>query len=483
MSRMYGFHAPQEKIEPRFWKSTQDFSDVNTGRFVRNAVLSSVLYNGSDLAPAYLKTRDAIHPLFGCVDQLGAASSVYGGMGASASVDAARAILSPQNTGIWWSPGGNGVNSWVMAKLPEATLVETYLVGSKSSTCPLSWKLQGSLDGTTWTDIHVVETSGAWDATYEGKTFTIPEASRGSYLYYRLYTTSSNATTMSLRLFRLFRASSVCSKGQLLLDASSSNPLLMSFANGYAVDGETPVDNQVTLSARTNSNMFDSSGYPIIHGTPITAPMSVNVYAVRGSNGAVTLEYEDAGGEIFLQANGGMRSASDKGWTCSPDNSALYSKFGRPATSGDGPSAGTYTIISSSPVYVKNIRCNMTFPYTVYAIEIGGSDTLLYKGRSAPGENLWAEINRTISGIKVVATGTGYLYNILAYSPSAPLYRFTNGKLYTRASSGDSWTQCQKIKLGSIVLGTDGEVYQPLAFSALQLQWMTNGDAETFLGA
>ena len=253
--RFFGFSAPQERIEPRLWKSTQDFAHVNTGRFIRNAVLSGAVYGGNDLVPAYLKTRDAIHPLAGTQSVDGTVQSCYGGLLDSVDSDvtkgAIRSVCQPWNTAVVWAPGGNGVDKWIAAKLPESTLVESYLVATTAATCPLSWKLQGSLDGSTWAELHVVENTGVWGTAREEKVFTVPEATRGNYLWYRLYVTASNAAAMSISTFRLFRPASVCAKGQLRLEASAASPLVMSFMNGFAGDGITPVDDEESLSAPT----------------------------------------------------------------------------------------------------------------------------------------------------------------------------------------------------------------------------------------
>lgn len=259
--RIYGFHAPQERIEPRLWKSTRDFSHVNTGRFVRNAVLDGLTYGGNDLVPAYLKTRDAIHPLAGTQSIDGEVQSCYGGLLDSVDSDAARAaircVCQPWNTSTLWAPGGAGVDKWIAAKLPENTLVESYIVASTAATCPLSWKLQGSLDGSTWADLHTVENTGVWGTAREEKVFTIPEEGRGSYLWYRLYVTASNAATMSISTFRLLRPESVCAKGQLRLDAGAARPLVMSFMDGFASDGVTPVDHVESLSSPTVFDIED----------------------------------------------------------------------------------------------------------------------------------------------------------------------------------------------------------------------------------
>ena len=486
--KIFDFHAPQELIEPHLWKSTQDFSHINTGRFVRNAVLSSKIYNGSDLAPAYIKNRDAIHPLYGYKDQLGASSSVFGGCGASADAGNARGILNPQNESTWWAPGGRGVNAYIYAKLPEATLVETYDVGSNSGYCPLSWTLHGSLDGSTWALLHTVDSSGTWNATYETKTFTVPAETRGTYLYYKLTITASNSSTTKLRLLRLYRAASVCAKGQLLIDASAAEPLLMSFAAGFS--GTTPLDYEETLSAA----ILKTVDFTTLSLTDIT-PFNVN--AVRNASGGVEIELENAIGAEIIQAAGGLAYVNDKGWTCSKNEAKALYIFGRTSNYPDGYNSEgvnvSYISNSANGVYVNKIYAyiygNVYVTWHLSAIELDNSETILYGGNcvSLQGNIV---IGRRIKGVKIDYYNTngygggssGAVGAIALYSPSSPAYRLVNGKLYERESPADAWTECQKIRLATCVLDpTKKEVFQPLALSALQLQWLTNGSAETYL--
>ncbi len=480
--RMFGFKAPQERLGPQFFRSEQAFENANTGRFVRNAVLDGMTYGSSDLAPAWLKTRDAVHPLLGYRDQIGRYSSVFGGYGASAAADKARAILNQQNASVWWAPGGNGVNAYIYAKLPETTLVETYLVGTNAASCPLSWKLQGSLEGETWNDLHIVENTGVWDASFEAKTFTVPEEGRGNYLYYRLLITASNAATMQLRNFRLFRAASVCGKGQLLLDASAENPLVLSFADGF--NGIIPIDHNKSISAAQLTNMFDDSGCPVCRGAPVSSPIQVNIYAVHGGGGAVGIEIEDVSGEGGIQAEGGMASVSDKGWTCNVDKDFIFSRFGAKLAGREVRD----TIIcfmsqATNGVYISKAKLfnhSGYYPPYFHVIEMDNTETNL--GLSGP--NAVFNVNRRIKGVKLTPYSVAFYHGgILLYSPAVPEYRFSFGKLYSREYPDVSWRQCQKIKLGTAVLDPSGEVFQPFCLSSLDMQWMSNGNAETHLGA
>lgn len=260
--RMFNFNTPQEALEPQVFKREVDLSKVIAGRFLRNSVLSGKVYGGNDLVPAYLKTRDAIHPLAGTQSTDGEVQSCYGGLLDSADTEATRAairaVVQPWNTATVWAPGGQGLNSWLAVKLPEATLVEKYIIASMSSTCPLSWVLQASNDGETWVDLDTITNTEMWSLnTREEKEFTIPAETRGAYLWYRLKITATNATTMSISTFRLLRPAATCAKGQLLLDASAGEPLILSFMDGFASDGVTPVDHIETLSSQMAFDLGD----------------------------------------------------------------------------------------------------------------------------------------------------------------------------------------------------------------------------------
>ncbi|MCD8234120.1 MAG: discoidin domain-containing protein [Cloacibacillus porcorum] len=311
--RVYGFKAPQERLGPQFFRSEQAFENANTGRFVRNAVLDGMTYGGNDLVPAFLKTCDAVHPLCGTEDYDGVAQSCYGALLDSvnnATTKAAiKSVCQPWNTGVVWAPGGTGVDAWLAVRLPENTLIERYVLVSTATTCPLSFKIQGSLDGSTWADLHVVENSGVWESSYTEKVFTIPEEGRGSYLWYRFYVTASNAATMSIRNFRLWRAQSVCDRGQLRVDASAGSPLLLSFMSGFASDGVTPVDYGESLSAAIVQALgdYDSEGLPISGAGAVP----VDIFAKRDTSGSVVVSVEAASESDSEYFSGGMKNWQD----------------------------------------------------------------------------------------------------------------------------------------------------------------------------
>ena len=472
--RMFGFHAPQERIEPRLWTSVQNLTNANAGRFLRNAVLDGPTYGGYDMVPAFLKTRDAIHPLCGTQSIDGDMQSCYGGVLDSVNSDAtkaaARCVIQPWNTGTTWAPGGNGVDKWLAVKLPEGTLVERYIVASTSTTCPLSWKLQGSLDGSAWADIHTVESSGTWTATREEKIFTIPEETRGTYLWYRLYITASNATTMSISTFRLLRPQSVCDEGQLLLDASAANPLILSFMDGFS--GTTPVDHSESLSAGALFNLSDMNcNIPQIN-TESWAHASI--VATRTGSGSVTISLEASNQSNALFNNAGMKSNIDGGFKItspSGGDAGVNDYKGWCVSRGTATGNSKLSRVDGEPFYVSRVVVSTNYSLQLIVFELDG--TTLNMGRKTLNQEY--VLNRQVLGLHKQPAGT--YSSVYVYSTSSPFkYRISSGKLYQQETNiSDDWTAVQKIKLGTCDI-YNGEIVNVNIRAAQTMQWQVDGN-------
>lgn len=442
--RMYKFNAPQERVGPEFFTSEQDFSNVNAGRFVRNLVLDGKTYGESDIVPAYLKTADLVPcqlvSQYSTVESQG--NTCYGRVLSSAGV--ADGILSPEGYGSW-APGGNGVDSWVAVKLPEASLCESYLVRTTAAAAPLSWKLQGSLDGETWADLHVVDSTGQWAAAGEDKTFTVPEESRGAYLWYRLYVTASNATTMTLQSLRLFRPASVCPAGSMYLDASASSPLVLSFANGFASDGSTPVDEVLSVSTSeiielgTIKNKWTAAGLVdnlnIVNSGELTP---INIYAVKNSAGAFDIEYELSaalGNNMFPNGN-----SATYGF-----NGAIYTYYGDARMK----TGSTLNRLDGGVFYVSAVKIIL-----LSAGDTSGSIRIILPDDSYIDFIGFKThfIEGNIKGIKNIGQ---YDCRIYVYGYASTITRkYQSGKVW-ETTNGIDWTPVKKIYLGSVTVKND----------------------------
>ncbi|WP_418420311.1 hypothetical protein [Alistipes indistinctus] len=461
---MYKFNAPQERVGPEFFTSEQDFSNVNTGRFVRNLVLNGKTYGESDIVPAYLKTADLVPcqlvSQYSTVESQG--NTCYGRVLSSAGV--AYGILSPEGYGSW-APGGNGVDSWVAVKLPEASLCESYLVRTTAAVAPLSWKLQGSLDGEAWADLHVVDSTGQWAAAGENKTFTVPEESRGAYLWYRLYVTASNATTMTLQNLRLFRPASVCPAGSMYLDASASSPLVLSFANGFASDGSTPVDEVLSVSTSeiielgTIKNKWTAAGLVdnlnIVNSGELTP---INIYAVKNSAGAFDIEYELSaalGNTYFGKERIG--NVDQFGFTSTGEQA---NGWGGQGGSNQLASASILTRTDNQPFFVSAIKARYTYnPFTINIQFTNIDDSIqTVKADLSQGEvTIW--VNRYVKSINSTNTisnnWTKYLATIKVYGYASTITRkYQSGKVW-ETTDGIDWTPVRKIYLGSVTVKND----------------------------
>ena len=462
--RMFGFHAPQERVDPRFW--TANVANLhNTGRFMRNAVLDGATYGTGDLIPSYIKTADLIHPYVSSQNQYLESNGVYGFAHASADVSNVAVIM---NGGSYsdqmWTPGGNGMGSWFSVSLPEPSLADRYIVRSKSAEAPLSWKLQGSLDGTVWTDIHTVSSSGVWNAALESKEFTIPEETRGMYLWYKLNITGSNATTMRIYRFRLLRPANICPRGDFYIDASSAKPLTLSFMDGF--DGGVPVDHIVTIANPQIIRIFDESRVPL--DVSVRGSLSFNLSAVRHASGEVTFEVSGCGGDPFEYLAGGMRGTVDGGFRCYEGDYRHWSPTEKATSITNIVGRDDQSPFYLHKVFVSKYDANLYISYN-------GIDY------SAPihiaGPNVTVPINRFAYKIKVVTSypyGTAYT----RFYGATGLYRYRaiNGVLYEKCTNPQTdWAPVQKIQLASgYIVG--GEVYGLNPKSTLLSQWQTGGD-------
>lgn len=85
--------------------------------------------------------------------------------------------------------------AWVKYQLPSAKRAWKYRlnVTTNPAYSPHDWQFQGSNDNTNWTTLDTQ--SGQTWAAAGWKEYSIPEANRGSYLYYRLYITAGGQET------------------------------------------------------------------------------------------------------------------------------------------------------------------------------------------------------------------------------------------------------------------------------------------------
>ncbi len=477
--RMFGFNAPHVKMSPKFWTAQVSHEHTNVGRFVRNCVLDGKTYGTSDLVPSYLKTADLVHPLCGSYNSVGEPLGVYGGATASAGVNNVLSIIQHERSDAW-APGGNGLNHWFAIKLAEPDLADRYHVYTKSAEAPLSWKLQGSLDGSAWTDLHVVDSTGVWASGGETKEFLIPEESRGNFLWYKLLITGSNAATMRIYRFRLLRPVSVCPRNHVLLDASAGNPLVLSFADGFS--GDSPVDHIETITSPQIIPIADDLVPP--------SGGSFDLYAVRSPSGGVTIEAVLYGGAEVELLSGGMQGFTDRGFSSSTQVSGsciAYLYWGRTDACAPGGSI-TLRRTDGGSFYLNRLIVGKlsTDGYGTRYVDVditgsGNYDIRVATGTSTREYNKVVTVDMPVYGVRGTNDGSSVYYGIRLFTAGSRYrHRMVGGVLYQWDNNdpGATWTPVQKIKLATVrqVSGL-ADVANVIPKATALSMWQINGDA------
>lgn len=103
-------------------------------------------------------------------------------------------VTSSSTSNVRWTTNQT-LPQWVQIQLPEAKKINSFYIASYvqsgTNTCK-NYKIQGSNDGTTFTDIY----TGTLENQAIGKYVALPQES-DAYLYYRIVVTESYHTTYS----------------------------------------------------------------------------------------------------------------------------------------------------------------------------------------------------------------------------------------------------------------------------------------------
>lgn len=141
-------------------------------------------------------------------------------------------VFRPQNgnggTG-WLSATGQSLPHWLQYQFASAKTIARYklrpwFIDSGVNRCPTAWTLQGSNNGTDWTELDVRSGVTDWDWYGNVVDHTYDIASPGSYLYYRLNMTANNGDQYTgveeLLLYSSSGASSSVTSDVLSVDTS-----------------------------------------------------------------------------------------------------------------------------------------------------------------------------------------------------------------------------------------------------------------------
>jgi len=139
----------------------------------------------------------------------------------------------------------HNVDDWSQIKLPVRKILKTYnIYNVSSSDCATGWKIQGSNDGTNWTDLDTQSGVLAWSGWLLSD---VSISSPGAYLYYRLLITAVTGSYASISSIKLFDAEG----WKFSVVASGSDP------NFLAWDGQLNLKGNLILGSGENAIYFE----------------------------------------------------------------------------------------------------------------------------------------------------------------------------------------------------------------------------------
>lgn len=165
----------------------------------------------------------------------------------------------------------HAADAWSQIKLPARKILASYNIYSFSdSNYASAWKMQGSNDGTNWTDLDVQTEIEGWSDWYETD-FEIEEPK--AFLYYRLLITAIEGTGARIGSIKLFDAAG----WKFSLVGAGSDP------NFFAWDGQLNLKGNLILATDENVIEFEDSGIELGDGAPSSGENFI--YFKRGRTG------------------------------------------------------------------------------------------------------------------------------------------------------------------------------------------------------
>jgi hypothetical protein len=122
----------------------------------------------------------------------------------------------------WVSAENVGFPQWLQYQFPSGKIITSYSITSRNYTYifpPKSWVLQGSPNGSSWTDLDT--RSGQSFAQNEKKTY--PFSNTNSYAYYRLYITAGSDSTVSIGEWELMESAGMNSASLFYVDEATGS--------------------------------------------------------------------------------------------------------------------------------------------------------------------------------------------------------------------------------------------------------------------
>ncbi len=201
-------------------------------------------------------------------------------------------------------------SAWVQYQTPLSYVVTGYTITSANDAAerdPLSWTLQGSTNGTSWTTIDT-RSNEDFPNRLQTRTFTFTNST--GYTYHRFNMSNNSGTILQLAEIELMGKPAVSSGWSTQIEAES-------YATMSGVQSET------CSEGGSNLGWIDSGDW-MVWGVNIPSSGTYTVeYRVASANGGGTLRLEQAGGSpvfgsLAIPSTGGWQS-----WTTISHNVTL----------------------------------------------------------------------------------------------------------------------------------------------------------------
>jgi gliding motility-associated-like protein len=196
-------------------------------------------------------------------------------------------------------------SAWVQWTATTPVLAAQYTITSANDAPtrdPMNWRLQGSQDGTTWTDLDV-KTNETFDTRGQVKTYSIPNTT--AYKHYRLQIDANKGSSLlQFADWRLLKGIPPAAPSNLTLSVMSPTQILATWndnsSNETSFDLERSTDGvnfTVIQQTPTNSTSFVNTG--LRHNTSYYYRIrSKNVYGSSAYSNVVNIQTSNFGSDV-----------------------------------------------------------------------------------------------------------------------------------------------------------------------------------------
>lgn len=432
---------------------------VPTGKFTRNCVLTGKA--DPDMTfPLYIRTPGLISTVSGISPE---------GFGYLDASEGTATNVFPKHRALavdtdYWAASNLGC--WVAYHHElRPTMIRGYKFITENGYTPRVWRVEGSNDNVTWTTLHTVTVDWTWGTGKQAVEYEIPLENRDYFMHHRLIVDEFDAT--SIRIYYLQFWDGACpSAADLYLDADAENPLQLSFADGYNVDG-SPKDILFTIDIGTDievTSLLDSQD-KLLENDMIPCVLFAK-YDPNTSSVSFVAEnqyFEDA---MIKPEDMGIQTVSINQDSSHPmshmfdGNTSTYANF----YSSTPPRLWDFRIIPSR--YISAIYRNSAY---YFDLKLSEDDGVTWNNNTIPPGNGIIELDRVYYTNRVYIqmssnSTSARIYELRFYEAGAiKKHKLSNGEIYEYDPVAAQWNKTYKLPIGYFSLwrnpeGTSWEV-------------------------